>query len=90
MRRPTTRFAALAALTIGAATLVGCHGSGTAAEFRKNPTPVADSLSRSNDEIMNRISKTNDTNLRALNEDLGRFFLLDKPSTLRLPRNYTY
>jgi len=90
MRRTTQRFAILAAATLGAALLVGCHGSGRAAEFRKDPTPVADSLSRSNDEILNRITRTNDTNLRAFNEDLGRLFLLDRPSRLRKQSVYTY
>lgn len=90
MRRNTQRFAALVAVSVGAALLAGCHGSGRAAEFRKDPTPVADSLSRSNDEILNRMTRTTDTNLRALNEDLGRLFLLDRPSTLRKPSVYTY
>ncbi len=90
MRRSTSRFATLAAVSLGAALLTGCHGTGTAAEFRKDPTPVAESLSRSNDEIMNRMTRTVDTNLRAMNEDLGRFLLLDRPSALRVPRNYSY
>lgn len=90
MRRTTQRFAALVAVSIGAALLAGCHGSGRAAEFRKDPTPTADSLSRSNDEIHNRITRTNDTNLRAFNEDLGRLLLLDRPSRLRKQSVYTY
>lgn len=69
---------AFAGLAIG-----GCSSSNPQlAEFRGNPTPELDTLSQRPDDIQNRIVVTNDTNLRMMSEDLGRFWLLDRPSRL--------
>lgn len=60
-----------------------------AAELRWDPSPNADTLHERPVDIENAMASTNDANLRMLNQDLGRLFLLDRPSRLtpeRLPR----
>lgn len=47
-----------------------------------NLTPELDTLSQRPADIDNRIAITDDTNLRMLNQDLGRMFLLDRPTRL--------
>ncbi|MGP1310370.1 MAG: hypothetical protein ACTS27_09255 [Phycisphaerales bacterium] len=60
-------------LTLAAlATLGGCA----------DISPEVDTLSQRPADVNNRIAITNDTNLRMLNQDLGRLFLLDRPSRL--------
>ncbi|MEO1128779.1 MAG: hypothetical protein AAFX05_03615 [Planctomycetota bacterium] len=72
----------LSVAALGSVVLTGC-GSGTSKHaFRLNPTPDLHTASQNADEINNRITITNDTNLRYFNEDLGRLFLLDRPSGL--------
>lgn len=85
---------ALAALsTLAAVALMGCEASTPsgrlAADLRSDPSPGMDTLYQREVDIDNSIAITNDTNLRMLNQDLGRLFLLDRPSRLtpeRLPR----
>jgi hypothetical protein len=82
MRNPTA-----AALAIGlAAMLAGCAGSDTSAvryaSIRDNPTPELDTLYQRPVEIDNRLTLTTDENLRMFVEDLGRMWLLDRPSRL--------
>lgn len=50
--------------------------------YRGNPTPELDTLSKTHDNIDNRLTITSDSNLRMLNEDIGRALLLDRPSRL--------
>lgn len=42
-------------------------------------TPELDTLSQRPADVNNRIAITNDTNLRQLNQDLGRAFFFDRP-----------
>ncbi|HLO41957.1 MAG TPA: hypothetical protein VK176_13105 [Phycisphaerales bacterium] len=53
-----------------------------AAEIRDNPTPDLDTMYQRRVDMDNTIAVTNDENGRMLNEDLGRFWLLDRPSRL--------
>lgn len=50
--------------------------------YRGNPTPELDTLSKTHDNIDNRLTIMSDTNLRMLNEDIGRALLVDRPSRL--------
>lgn len=76
-----------------AALLAGCGGNNTAASrdamVRSNPTPELDTLYQRPVDMDNRVTLVVDENWRMFNEDLGRFWLLDRPSRLareRVPR----
>jgi hypothetical protein len=87
------RCASAALLALAALALVGCE-AGTpsgrlAADLRSDPSPGMDTLFQREVDVDNAVAITNDTNLRMLNQDLGRLFLLERPSRLtpeRLPR----
>lgn len=64
------------------AALVCSFGCSRVHKYRSNPSPEVDTLSMSHDEIDNRLTVTNDSNLRQFNRDVGYFFLLDRPSRL--------
>ncbi|MBL8964566.1 MAG: hypothetical protein KF787_11135 [Phycisphaeraceae bacterium] len=53
-----------------------------AAEIRANATPELDTLYQRPVDIDNAIALTFDENGRMINQDLGRFWLLDRPSRL--------
>ncbi len=73
-------------LVAGAAGLLAASGFGggcnTATAYRLDPTPGVRESSFTQDDQDNRVANTIDTNLRKMNEDLGRLFLLDRPSRL--------
>ncbi|HVZ93203.1 MAG TPA: hypothetical protein VG797_01710 [Phycisphaerales bacterium] len=76
-RRVMMGVASIAAL----AGLVGCSAhESQAARFRSNPTPEIDTTGQTKDEVANKLTIVADTDWRMFNEDLGRMFLLDKPS----------
>lgn len=84
------RRATLVLLAASAAFAVGCSAQQSRlAAYRANPTPEVDTLAQTHDDIDNRLTVTNDTNLRMLNEDIGRALLLDRPSRLT-PKNIPY
>lgn len=62
----------------GCGTMLG--GCSRADAYRMNPTPELDTTSQRRADIDNKLTITNDTNLRLMNEDLGRLLLLDNPS----------
>lgn len=70
--------AALAGTAI-AALLSGCS---TKDSWRANPTPGVDTAGMTSDVVANNMVNFTDTNLRLLNEDLGRFFFFDRPMRL--------
>ena len=79
--------AAILVGTFAAATLLGgCASSNSsyakAAEYQNDPTPHLHTLNERGIDIDNRHAITNDENLRMLNDDLTRFFLLDRQSHL--------
>lgn len=63
--------------------LGGCSsGGGHLSKFRSNPTPELHSLGLRKVEVDNRTTITFNTNSRALEDDLRRVFLVDRPSRL--------
>ncbi|MBL8764620.1 MAG: hypothetical protein JNM07_10170 [Phycisphaerae bacterium] len=85
------RTAAPLAATVVVGLAGGCQSESERqlAEIRRNPTPELDTLSQRHDDIDNTLTVMADENFRMLNEDLGRFWLLDRPSRLsptRMPR----
>lgn len=87
------RLASASLLTLAALTLGACQyhtpSEKLAAELREEPSPNLDTLYQREVDIDNNIAIVNDTNLRMLNQDLGRFWLLERPSRLapeRIPR----
>lgn len=86
-RRSTCVPPIAAALVVGAAGLVtGCESTTPQQEkvrlIRNNLTPELDTMHQRPDDIDNAIAITFDENGRMLNEDLGRLFLLNRPSRL--------
>ncbi|MBL0927954.1 MAG: hypothetical protein IBJ11_09945 [Phycisphaerales bacterium] len=80
-RTIAVRFAMLAAA--GAfAVAGGCSKDNRADSWRWNPSPAEMTLQQRDEDIANRIAVTNDENLRQFNSDLGRLFLLDRPSRM--------
>lgn len=65
-----------------AAALLCAAGCSTADRWRMNPTPRVDTLARTTDGVKNQMSISTDTNLRQLNEDLGRMFFFDRPTRM--------
>lgn len=72
-----------ATLVVAASFFVGCDSTGGRIHaYRLDPTPELDTLAERHDDIENTISLNYDTYFRQMNEDIGRFFLLDRPSRL--------
>jgi hypothetical protein len=83
--RPSARTSALLLAAIAGASLVGCGTGGAPHNHHRiqgNLTPEVDTLYQRRVDMDNRIALTNDENLRQFNQDLGRFWLLDRPSRL--------
>jgi len=88
MSKPSTRkfvtttiacFSGAALLMLGACS----SGSGTShKDFTSNPTPELHSLARRHSDNANTLTITNDTNLRAMVDDINRVLLLERPSRL--------
>ena len=88
MSSPRARtVASVLLLAFLAGGLAGCSAQEQRlASYRSRPTPEIDTRSQRPDDIDNRLTVTNDTNLRLFNEDLGRLFLMDRPSRLSRQR----
>jgi len=88
--RTNRRTVAALALAASTAALVGCSSNaaprhaGDIDAIRANPSPAMDSPSQRRTDITNRHVITNDTNLRMLNDDWDRLWLLDRPTNLSL------
>lgn len=87
-RRPTARriarpLAAAALVAASVSLLSGC-GTGDARldEVRADPTPNLDTLHQRPEDVDNAMTLTNDENGRMFWRDMGRLFLLDRPSRL--------
>lgn len=81
-RRRFGSIVAGASILCCGALLGGCHSS-AASEFRADPTPNVRGAAYTQDQVDNMMALTIDTNLRQFNEDLGRFFLFDRPTRFR-------
>lgn len=83
LRRTASRSVSVLAIALAGSVLVGCNAQQSrTVSYRQNPTPELDTLSQRHDDIDNRLTITNDTNLRMLNEDIGRVLMLNRPSRL--------
>jgi hypothetical protein len=85
MKGPLPAFAALSFCYFAAIGLftIGCDSTGGRIHsYRLNPSPEVDTLSESHEEIENAVTVAYDYNLRALNQDVGRFWMTDRPSRL--------
>jgi hypothetical protein len=82
--RPSTRTSALLLAALAGATLAGCTGGAPHNHHRiqGNLTPEVDTLYQRRVDMDNRIALTFDENLRMMNQDLGRFWLTDRPTRL--------
>lgn len=79
-RSAAVRSAILAASCLAA---VGCSSQDSRlASYRLNPTPELDTLHERHDDIDNALTITNDTNLRSMNQAIGRVLMLDRPMRL--------
>lgn len=81
--------ALLAAALLAAGCTTADTAAGRDAQVRANLTPELKTLAQRPIDVDNRIALTIDENLRMANQDLGRIFLLDRPSRLareRVPR----
>ncbi len=87
IRRPTCiRTLALVTLAaVGAAALTACGTAGPFgrdARIRANLTPELATLDQTHIDTRNAYALMSNENLRMLNDDLLRFFYLDRPSRL--------
>lgn len=88
--RTNRRSAAALVMAASTAALVGCSSSsgprhaGDIDAIRANPSPAMDSPAERRTDITNRHVIANDTNLRMLNDDWDRFWLIDRPTNLSL------
>ena len=75
------RLALATGLCAAAFSLSGCLSGEDSqhAEFLHNPTPLLDTYSESRAEMSNRTATVLDTNFRIFNDDMRRFFLMDRP-----------
>ncbi len=83
MRRFNPRWILVPAAGLLSLALVGCNAQQQRlTAYRMNPSPEVDTLSKTHDNIDNRLTLMADTNFRMLNEDIGRALLVDRPSRL--------
>lgn len=78
------RLSSVCLLLAGAFVLSGCNNTGNARldEVRSDPTPDLVTLSQRDVDIDNAMVVTFDENGRMLWQDLGRMWLVDRPSRL--------
>lgn len=89
-RRSIVRAVFASSLTLaGLSLFVGCADGGRTHAYRMNPTPEIETQAGTDDENVNRIVMTHDTNFRVLKDDAARMFFLDRPSRLT-PNRVTY
>ena len=87
IRRPIfiRTLAAFTLATVSAASLTACGASGPFgrdARIRSNLTPELATLNQTHIGTRNSYALMSNENLRMLNDDLLRFFYLDRPSRL--------
>lgn len=77
------RFGIIATGVSIAALGVALGGCSTTDDFRAHPTPNMVGAAYTQDDTDNLLTITFDTNRREMNEDWGRFLLLDRPMRTR-------
>jgi len=76
----------LAVAVLAPLPMTGCLST---TAFRNDPTPDIRTHKQTEDDVLNQLTVTADTNFRLLNDDMGRFWLSDRPSRLtRGPKPY--
>lgn len=82
--RNVSRIRLVGAALVATAGLVGCESESANRDklIRNNLTPELDTLHERPSDIDNAIAITMDENGRMFNEDLGRMWLLNRPSRL--------
>jgi hypothetical protein len=82
--RSACRTGALLLAAAAGALLAGCTAGAPHNHHRiqSNLTPEVDTLWQRRVDMDNRMALTFDENLRMFNQDLGRFWLTDRPSRL--------
>jgi hypothetical protein len=74
---------ALVGVACGAAALLsGCHSDTSVYRFMSDPTPELQTHYQRHIDVKTAMAHTADANRRTLNQDLGVFFLSDRPSRL--------
>lgn len=76
------RLIVVATLAFGLAGVAGCSSSSQYDQVKADPTPNLDTLYQRPQDVDNAMTVTFDENGRMFNEDLGRFWLTDRPSRL--------
>lgn len=89
--RCRTTVLTISTLALAGTALTGCSWGNDSrkAEFRSNPTPELRTLAETSDLVDNQLTITNDSNMRMLSEDFGRFWLMNRPSRMN-PRSIPY
>jgi hypothetical protein len=82
MRPRTTRLTLCLVVAAGIAALAGCKSSSQWDEARRDPSPDEVNLTQNANQIKGGMAYTHDTNKRLLWDDIGRFWLMDRPSRL--------
>ena len=83
MRRPMRSLICLSLFAICASTaLSGCARSTRTGAIRARPAPELKSLAGTRADMKNHWATTRSTNLRMLNDSLGRALYLDRPTRL--------
>lgn len=78
----TRRLIVAAVLSCGLAGIAGCASPSQYEQVKADPTPNLDTLYQRPEDVDNSLVVTFDENLRMLNQDMGRFWLTDRPSRL--------
>jgi hypothetical protein len=60
----------------------GCASNDQLQAIQNDPSPAERTETERTDDMTNQMAHTRDTNMRLLGSDLGRLFLLDRPSRL--------
>lgn len=86
LSRSTARVAS-SALFAALALAGGCssdYSMEAASDIRDDPSPDMDTLYQRPVDVDNTLAVVTDTNWRMFNQDMGRFWLLDRPSILTI------
>ncbi|MCG3123033.1 MAG: hypothetical protein GIKADHBN_01441 [Phycisphaerales bacterium] len=85
-RMPVRALLVVGFSAVAVAALGGCKSQDysyeAAEEIRGNATPELDTLYQRRVDMDNAVALTMDENGRMFNQDMGRFWLLDRPSRL--------
>jgi len=81
MKTRTNRLAALALVATGVA-IAGCGYDSRWEELKFDPTPELATLHQTHVDTQNSYAIMSNENWRMINQDLLRFFYLDRPSRL--------